>query len=166
MKKSRKIYITGEITFEKYEEFSRDLSELESSSNSGYILELASEGGSAYAALAFAARIRSSPCECEVRAYGMVASAAVLILAAGHHRMMSKIGWVMVHEEQGEVQGSVSDIERESKYMRILENQWDKLMHEFTDKMESVAYWEKVHKATTYLSAEHCLEVGLVNELF
>src|ERR1035438_446921 len=98
----RKLDIIGDIDFENFKEFSELLDALESKNSGQPIsIHLASHGGDAHAALAYAARIRLSKCEIIITALGNVASAAIMILAAGDRRIMTSESWAMVHEEQG-----------------------------------------------------------------
>lgn len=161
----RKLYITGEITTESYLAFSKRLSHMERDSKHLPIeIELVSEGGSTYDALAYCGRMRTSPCNLHVKAYGLVASAAVLILAAGDHRSMSSEAWVMVHEDSvAEVEGSVTEMEKLTKQLRSLENQWSFLLAGRTSAEKSI--WDKLHKDTTFLTAVECKALGLIEEI-
>lgn len=162
--KRKRLFIVGEISFESYKEFAAELGEAESERCTQVDVELFSDGGDAHAALAFFSRIKGSSCEVRIIALGNVASAAVLILASGDYRVMTKEAWVMVHEEQCELPGSVSDLERETKQLRRLEDQWSDLLHKYT-KTTHPGVWSEMHKQTTYLDADECLELGLVDEV-
>lgn len=159
----RVLYITGAIDFEAYETFSLQLRKLETAGDNPITVELASDGGDAHAALAISARITNSPRTIHIVAMGNVASAAVLILASGDVRFMSKDAWVMVHEDSCELSGSVSELEREIKQLRAMEDQWNQLMAENT--RIGPEEWSQLHKATTYLNAKDCQNYGLVDEL-
>lgn len=159
----RILYIVDDISMESYAIFSRELAELQSISNETIDIELASHGGDAYAALAYAARIRLSTCDIRITAVGFVASAAVLILAAGDKRFMTEESWVMVHEDAGELEGDVTSLEREAAQMRKLENQWNSLLEKYTKV--SAADWATFHKQTTYLTPISCRNLGLIDEI-
>lgn len=159
----RKIYIVGQIDEESYLKFSKRLSALERQNDDPVEIELASEGGFAYAALAFAGRMEASPCELVVKAYGFIASAAVLILAAGDKRILSADSWVMVHEDSGEFEGSVAEIEKKVAHARRMEHQWNKLMEKYSGTHADE--WEELHEDTTYLDAVECKTLGLVDEI-
>lgn len=159
----KRIFIVGDINDEAYREFSEQLREAEFTKYK-VVVELSSGGGDSYAALAFYTRIRSSCKPITVEAYGYVASAAVLILAAGHDRRIAKDSWVMVHEDTiSELSGDVTALERETRQYRNLENQWNDLLAKHT--ITSADEWARMHKATTYLTANQCLALGLVNEV-
>lgn len=163
-KPSRKIHIISEISEETFLAFCKRLSYLERQSSAPITIELSSPGGGAYDALAFSARIRSSPCQIIVRAYGLVASAAVLVLAAGNVRKLAAEAWVMVHEDSGTHSGTVTDLKRESGHIGRLEDQWSVLLEKVTKT--SAATWRQLHHDSTYLTAAKCLELGLVDEIF
>jgi len=161
----RKIHIFGEINEEAFVIFNRKLDKLESMSNEDIRITLISGGGEASTALAFFDRIKASPCEIDIVATGLVASAASLILAAGDVRYMTKNSWVMVHEDAPGVSkhSNVSQAELQVAHARRLENQWNELLESVT-KTSAVA-WDKLNKAETYLSAEECLNLGIVDVL-
>lgn len=157
----RKITVSGEINEENFSNFSNDLAVLERPPFRPVQLHLISDGGDAYSALAFYDRIMVSPCPVHVHAYGLVASAAVLILAAGAKRYMGKSSWVMVHEDHGDTSGNVSYLEIETAHLRSMENQWNDLMAKHTTI--DAPGWAKLHKRTTYLSYADCISAGLVD---
>jgi ATP-dependent Clp protease, protease subunit len=164
----RKIYITGGIDEMSYLAFSKRLTVLEKQAgrvNKHIDIELCSHGGETYYALAFAARMRLSKCPLHVYAYGLVASAAVLILASGTSgkRFMSKEAQVMVHEDQDKLKGSVSTLKREISVLQCLEEHWNSLMEERTGTASSE--WSELDQKTTYLSADECLNLGLVDKV-
>ena len=156
----RKLYIVGEIDSESYSTFTKELAALERQSLKNIILELASEGGDAYMSLAFASRIRRSPCDITIIGNGLVASAAVLILACGDKRYMSKETWLMVHEETGDIAGSVHDLEPTVTHYRKMEHQCNSILAEVSKI--SADQWASYHKATTYFSAAECLQLGII----
>lgn len=160
---SRTIRIIGAIDETAFKDFCEKLSDMEKDQKRPILIELSSGGGSAYDALAFAGRIRAAPGPVIITAYGLVASAAVIILAAGKHRKMTRESWVMVHEDSGKLKGTVVDLERESTHMRRLEDQWCALLEEFTGF--PAQSWSDMHKKTTYLSAQQCKDYGLVEEI-
>ncbi len=162
-KTNRSIHLNGEISSESYDAFAKRLSRLEREGGGPVTFHLFSEGGSAHAALAYAGRMRSSPCQIRVHAYGLVASAAVLLLAAGDSRVMASEAWVMVHEDSGEISGSVKDLEKASKHMRRLEVQWAQLLAGLTTA--SYDTWVKLHADETFLTAKECLALGLIDKV-
>jgi ATP-dependent Clp protease, protease subunit len=163
LKNDRLIRVIGTIDEVAYKTFSEELRALELASSLPITIELSSAGGVAYDALAFSGRMRNSPCDLVVKAYGYIASAAVLVLASGDKRYLAKEAWVMVHEDSGKIKGDVVTMEREVKHYRRMENQWATLLASLTDISADV--WADLHKNTTYLCAGECLKLGLVDKL-
>jgi ATP-dependent Clp protease, protease subunit len=156
--------LSKDISDETFAEFSEKLREFESNKKINTVeIELYSPGGDSYSALAFAGRMRTSPLKINVTAHGLVASAAVLILAYGTKRRMTKESWVMVHEDSGKLRGNVETLEREAKHMRTLENQWMQLLSARTHTTPGV--WAALHKEEKYLTSSECLAYGLVDEV-
>lgn len=164
---NRKIYIVGDIDHEAYLKFSKRMAKLEFLAATRIHIILCSDGGSGTVALAFYDRIKMSPCLVTICGTGEVASAAVLILAAGKHRMMTPSAWAMVHDD--EITSSefknrrVSGSERIIEQARRKENQWNELLEKNTNCI--VSKWDELHKLETYLTAQDCLELGLIDEI-
>ena len=147
---------------ETFKDFSKKLDKASQDSEE-VLIELSSPGGDSYAALAYASAIRKYSYDLTVEAYGLVASAAVLVLAAGGIRLMNKESWVMVHENSGTLEGNVLELEREAGQLRRLEVQWAEILASVTKTKAEV--WTALHKETTYLSAEQCLALGLIDRI-
>ena len=155
------IYIVGDITAESFVKFDKQMSKF--TSNDKVWITLMSSGGDAQVALAFYDRIKRHG-NCVIDATGYVASAAVLILAAGAYRSMSPNAWVMVHEENMEgLTGDVKTIEREARQLRRYEDQWTRILSNVTQV--DADKWTELHKKETYLTAEQCLAYGLIEEI-
>jgi len=156
------LYITGDIDSEAFTRFSRKIKRYEREGKKKLNLELISEGGDAYSALAFYDLIKRTPIEITAVATGLVASAATLIFIACSKRYMTKNSYLMVHEDSlsGIEDGKVSQIEKEAKHARRLENQWDALFYESTAISET--YWCKLNKEETFLSAEECRKLCII----
>lgn len=163
---SRKLYIIGDISDESYKEFVEALDGMEDIlEDDDILIELHSHGGCAMAALAFYDRIKRIKGEVTIEAYGLVASAAVLVLAAGDTRKLSKNSWVMVHEDTVAVKSSmsVSQVEKNAKVSRQFEIQWAKILA--IETHTSARQWEELHKEEKYFTANDCLDLGLIEEI-
>ncbi len=166
MEYCRKINIIGDIDETAYREFVEALDGmLEIDSETPVWIELLSHGGDAMVALAFYDRIRQIPGKVTINAKGIVASAAVLVFAAGDERVMGKNAWAMVHEDVVAVDedARVSAVENAARTSRMLENQWNKLLAERSKVQASV--WEDVHKKELHISAATCLKLGLATKV-
>lgn len=161
------IYIAGDITIESFVVFDKQLRKLEKAQGifKPVHITLISPGGDAQVALAYFDRIVRSTRVVHICASGIVASAAVLILAAGDKRFMTKSSWAMVHEESVEgLDGtSVTSMEKETAHLRRLEIQWATLLAKVTST--TAEDWAILHKDETYLSAKQCKELGLIEEI-
>lgn len=158
------IHVTGEISIESFTSFSKKLHKAVSQDVSNINIVLSSHGGDALAALAFYDLMKRTDVSISVYATGIVASAAVLVLAAGKRRFMTPNAWVMVHEESIEnLSGNVVAIEKEARQLRALENQWARLLA--ANSVATAEQWTELHKNETYLTAEQCLAYGLIQEI-
>jgi len=95
---------------------------------------------------------------------GIVASAAVLVLAACKHRSLAKNSWVMVHDDTpdpSEVKNMrLVQIDRTMEFYRRAERQWNLLME--LNSQTSSDHWDELSKKETYLSPAACLRLGLI----
>ena len=157
----RKIYLIGTIDEAMVERFAGELDALNAESSKPIEVELSSEGGTHYASLAIVGRIRNSKAPVHVKAYGYIMSAAVLILACADKRFMCEHAWVMVHEDSGKVKGSTSDLAKQIEQMGREEEQWCRLMDRFS--RPKIADWAFMSLNTTYLTAQDCLDYGLID---
>lgn len=158
----RRITIIGSIDDESFEKFCTELTVFEEEGEGRVELELCSEGGYVYSALAFIGRMRRSPCDIYVIGYGYVASAAVLILAAGTKRFLSEEAWVMVHEDSTKLKGNLSDCRNELNQLERQERQWNELMAKYCTG--AAQFWANMKK-DTYLSPSDCLRLGIVDKI-
>lgn len=161
----RIITVSGEIEEGWFDYIDSRVSLLEKDGSGVITLRLHSPGGLTYEAMSVVGRIRASGCKFHIEAYGCVMSAAVLILACGHKRKMSKYGWVMHH---GSFWGMDTVRHAEAKE-RVKQNEreealWNVWMSEFTGR--EVGYWEKwsQHK-DLYMTADQALGVGIIDEI-
>ena len=160
----RKINIIGDIDSDSYSAFVVELDALEADSHKDITIELSSEGGVALDALAFSSRMRVSPCKFIIRAYGLVGSAAVLVLASGDKRIMTRESWLYVHEDQNpKERESTSQKEKSAKQMRTFENQWNQLLEFYTKT--SAELWADLHRKDIFIPAEECVKLGIIDEV-
>lgn len=156
-----KIYITGSIDDAMYTHFSDELDKVPKGLT--IHLDLCSEGGDAPAALAIAGKMRTSESKFVVHVYAQASSAASLILAAGDVRRMSPMAWVMVHTSSGKIKGDASLLLITAQQWERDEHHWAALMAKNTTTPSST--WLALNKKTTYLDAEQCLALGLIDEI-
>jgi len=160
----RKIYLVGAIDEAAFLTFSEKLDEFELKPGKPVEVVLNSSGGSAVDALAFYSRIKASPLDINITVYGCCYSAAILVLAAGDERRMTRASWAMVHEDSGSVKHkTTSQFQAEAFQMRQFENQWNDLLA--LNSRISSGRWAQLHGNETYLTPEDCLRYGLIEEI-
>ncbi len=162
----RTIQITGEIQDNSsFDWLDAALTEMERGSRKSITIKINSPGGSVYEALAMVDRIQESKCQIITKCYGHAMSAASLILASGDKRLMGSRSWCMMHEISTATTGSVSEMEDQLDQIKREMNEWSKAMADFTNMNEE--FWKAaLHKKDFYLTAEECLEHGIIDGIF
>lgn len=162
----RKIHIIGDIGEDSFRDFCEKLDDLEAKkSNTPIEVELNSIGGNALDAIAFVSRMRVSPYQFNITVFGIAGSAAVLILAAGNHRRITRESWVMVHQDaHSEKSVPTKNFIQAAENARIMEKQWAALLEELTGTDRET--WYNLHESgDLYLTPERCLDLKLVHEV-
>lgn len=162
--KNRSITIDGEIDSGIFTWFDAAMSELEAGSRKTITIKINSPGGSVYDALAIVGRLKSSKCMVITQGFGEIMSAAVLILAAGDKRQISKYAWIMVHESSYQADGRHSTFKDVVSQAEREQNQWAIAMEEFTGNGRSV-WHDLIHRKETYLNAEQGIAYSIVDEV-
>lgn len=157
----RKIYLIGSVDEEMYYKFTRRLDRLESESVAPISIELCSDGGIAHIGMAIATKMQACRCKLFVYAHGCVESAATAILAAGDKRVMADQCTVMVHDGKEKVNGDEAAITKALIQARRVEQQWADFFASVTGTPSKV--WRDLSAATTYMTAQECLQLGLID---
>ena len=127
-------------------------------------LNITSYGGDVYAMLGTIDYFKSLPVKVNTHCVGACMSAAAVILACGTgKRSMTKNSTVMVHEGSAFESGKTSDVLKGADHLKKLQSNINRIMGEVTNK--NTDFWEGVSKSDTYLTAEECLEYGIVDEI-
>jgi ATP-dependent Clp protease protease subunit len=94
---------------------------------------------------------------------GAMSAAAVILTCGTGKRYMSPNSTVMFHEGSMMEMGRVTDIKNSVKWSEIL---LEKVYGLLADKTtEDVEFWKKTLQADTYLSAEECIKLGVIDEI-
>ncbi len=158
----RKIYLIGTINEDLYKTFCKHLDQLLAQNAETVIqVEICSEGGSASIGRAIYGRIRMSTAPIHITAYGACYSAATLILSAGHKRFASPSTLFMVHDSLHKLKGDATSMVKDVRDMLKDEQHWNYLLAQRTSALYKV--WRRMHKATTYFTAQEALELGLID---
>ena len=124
-----------------------------------------SNGGDFFAAIPIIDAIRNSKIPIHTYVEGIAASASSLISIVGHKRFITKNSFMLIHELRGGVQGTYSNItdEKENcdKIMSLIKN----IYIEKSNNKLKINILENILKRDIILSADECLNYGLVDEI-
>ena len=127
-------------------------------------LVLSSYGGDVYAMLGTIDYFKTLPVKVNTHCVGACMSAAAVILACGTgKRTMTKNSTVMVHEGSAFEVGKTSDVLKGADHLKKLQTNINRILGEVTNKSQE--FWEGVSKQDTYLTADECLEYGIIDEI-
>ena len=127
-------------------------------------LVISSYGGDVYSVLGTIDYFKSLPVKVNTHCVGACMSAAAVILACGTgKRTMTQNSTVMVHEGSAFEVGKTSDVIKGADHMKKLQTNINRILGDVTKKTQD--FWEEVSKQDTYLTAEECLEYGIVDEI-
>jgi len=162
---NRIISIDGSITQKSYIKFDRQLALLETTGVGPIDIYINSPGGDVYSMFAYIDRIQSSGCDINTIATGLVASAAIGILAAGDKRFATPHTSFMHHSSSyGAGFDRLSSHDNELKHVKDLEARICKFLAKQTGS--SYAFWKGTGKHIDhYFDAEKAKEVGLIHEI-
>lgn len=126
-------------------------------------LHIQSPGGEIYPAFSTVDTIKSMNTDVYTYVDGLAASAATLISCVGKKRFIGKYGYMLVHELSTVLYGKFSDLEGgfndTKKLMKVLKD-----FYKENTKIP-MKRLEEILKHDLYLSAQECLDYGLVDEI-
>lgn len=122
-----------------------------------------SEGGEIFSAFSTVDRITSSPIPIHSYVDGLCASAATLLTVCAHKRYIRQNSFMLIHQLSGGVWGSYEKVQEESKNMELLMKYIKRIYLKHTKIPENDLI--EILKHDTYLSADECIEYGLVDEI-
>ena len=127
-------------------------------------MTISSYGGDVYSMLGMIDYIRNLPVKVNTHCLGASMSAAAVMLACGTgKRTMSKNSSVMIHEGSAFEVGKTSDVLKGADHLKLLQKSVCNILGEVTKKDQK--FWEEVSKQDTYLTADDCLEYGVIDEV-
>jgi len=163
--KERIITVSDEIAEGSFDLVDAALQEMEAESRKPITIRIKSPGGSVYEAIAMVGRIKASPCKIITEGYGMVMSAATMLLASGATRRVSKYTWFMHHESAYTVGGRHSEVKAYVAQAEREEQVWAIWMAELTGK--PAKFWAtKGVSVDAYFTAAQLVELGVADEVF
>lgn len=162
----RTLLLCGEITPELSCSLVMQLEYLSLESEEDIILYIDSPGGSVSAGLAIYDAMQRSRCDVVTVCFGMAASMAAVLVAAGTHgkRYCAPHGELMIHQVLGGMQGQASDIEIAAGHLLNRKELLNRLLAEACDKpVETIRRdCDRDH----YVSAAEAIRYGLVDHLY
>lgn len=150
----------GEINEKAYRKFTQQLDILTSEGDLPVHVELSSEGGFMYDALAIYGRIQTSSVPIYVSGYGKIMSAATIILAGAHYRAVAPESWFFVHDSPETA--TVKDY-KTAKQAEKEEQQWAQILAKHT--LLNVKEWRELSHKDTYLTSNEMLQYGIVDKI-
>jgi len=127
-------------------------------------MNITSYGGDVYAMLGLVDFIRSLPVKVNTHCIGTCMSAASVLLACGTGvRSMSKNSTVMVHEGSAFEAGKTTDVMKGVDHLKDLQKNINSILGEVSNK--DAAFWKKIQRNDTYLTAQMCLEYGIIDKI-
>lgn len=164
--KLRSIQLFGEVNTAMFARLDTALSILEAESKAGITIKINSEGGNPSDAIAIIGRFRRSRCQITTEGYGLIASAATMILASGDKRRMSAESMFMHHEGGLEVSGTVSQVNNLVKQTQREDDIWCATLARVSNQSKEFWLQKSKNSVDWYFSAQECLELGIVEEIF
>jgi len=163
--KSNTMYLTYEIEQDTlYAVMTRFDNFVQHNEDKDINLVLSSYGGDVYSMLGIIDYFKTLPVKVNTHCYGACMSAAAVILSCGTgKRSMTQNSTVMVHEGSAFEAGKTTDVLKGADHLKKLQSNINRILGEVTGKDQK--FWEEVSKSDTYLTAEECLDYGIVDEI-
>lgn len=159
------IFLNSEISTDSmYETLSRF--NFLAKTNKGPIhLNVSSFGGDVYSMFGIHDYMRTLlPVKVDTICVGPAMSAAAFLLASGTgERLMTRNSTVMFHQFTGLIEGKTTGLIANTEHIKGIQERANELLGEYTKK--SKTYWQKMTKDDFYLTAERCLEYGVIDRI-
>jgi ATP-dependent Clp protease protease subunit len=127
-------------------------------------MNITSYGGDVYAVLGLVDFMRSLPVKVNTHCIGTCMSAASVLLACGTGvRSMSTNSTVMVHEGSAFEAGKTTDVMKGVDHLKDLQKNINLILGEVSNK--DASFWKKIQRNDTYLTAQMCLEYGIIDKI-
>jgi len=159
------IWIEGPISHKNFIKFDKQLKLLECTTEEPLCVYINSGGGDVYSMFAFIDRIQSSSNHIITIGTGLVASAAVPILASGHKRTASRNLTIMHHTASTSYgYNRLPVLKNDIEHVNVLEIKICQFLANNSKK--GLSFWTSKGKHTDfYFSAEEALSYGLIDEI-
>lgn len=160
------IYFYSDVATKPIQQLNQAINKLNEQGN-GYSeiwLHINSYGGTVYDALAAADTIKASPTPIITIIEGMCASAATMISVVGDKRYIRPHSVMLIHQLRCGAYGKKEDVDDEMDNVKKLEK---RLVELYVDNSKlSKVVFQKMMKRELEYSAEKCLKMGFVDEIY
>jgi len=125
---------------------------------------VSSFGGDVYSMFGIHDAMRNLAVKVNTMCVGPAMSAAAFLLASGTGiRIVTKNSTVMFHQFSSHMEGKTEDLVKNMGHIKKLQKKANELLASYTKK--SLSFWEKETKEDLYLTADECLEYGVVDKI-
>jgi ATP-dependent Clp endopeptidase proteolytic subunit ClpP len=126
-------------------------------------LHIKTNGGEIYSALSTLDKLSSLKSKIYTYVDGCVASAGTLITIAGHKRFMGRHATLLIHQLSGDMYGKFSEMEDAMESATALMKCLKNIYKEYTKiPMKRL---DELMKRDIYLTAQECLEYGIIDQI-
>ena len=157
----RIVFIDGEISADLANEVNAQLLYLDSISSEPINVYINSAGGDIIAGFAIFDVMKKIKSRVNTTCLGLAASMGAILLLAGETRNINSNGWVMLHQPNGGIIGTASDIE-------ITHNLFERLKKQLYDVIKDVTNLENVDyllKDDNWFSSNEALNLNIVTNI-
>jgi ATP-dependent Clp protease protease subunit len=165
--RGRTLYLDDEIDEETASRFIKCIRYLDKTAGTVTII-VNCEGGCCSNGFAIYDAIKLCKNEVDIKVIGSVMSMATIVLQAGDKRSMSVNSRLMLHRGEIALSDHITNVERAIKESKKIET---KMIDIYLDKIQEINpdfkrnQLQKLLEFDTYMSAQKCMELGLIDEV-
>jgi len=147
---------------------------LDSAEGKPVVFNIASEGGDFFEGLAMSRLIADYSGETTAKGYGLVASAATLIMMACDNKIMSKNSYFMIHSGWTITEGNADKMEKSLNLLNSIDDQMAQIYTaqlQSKDKLIKGSYEKTLEmvksmmKAETWMTADEAMQMGFIDSV-
>lgn len=131
-------------------------------------ITISSYGGRAYSLISligFIERFKEQGYRINIHLESMGFSAGFYLLMCGSHRTMNRHGIAMIHSMSTETSGHIQSMKEDMEHNEVLQNKIEELTLKYTNFSKQEIEEIRKYKLDKYMTAEECLEKGIIDEI-
>ena len=171
---TREIFVCGDIEDDFGGWFTCAIRYLEAKAPDPITVWISTPGGDVTSMFTFHDLVQTSKCQIITIGSGQVCSAGVLMLACGHHRLVTDSCVLMSHRSDATLSGSLEAIDAQRAVLKWGEQRWASLMDAYTPaevdgKARDQKYWFNLGKKETewwIMGGQAILNEGISDALY